>query len=75
MMPSNQTVGDAGEESDMQLNCETLSREARNNLEMLQWMSERNAHVPVGDLAFLLDIPEHEKLQNDMADFDYPYDA
>jgi len=74
-MRSIQTAGDAGEESDMELNCETLSREARNNLEMLQWMSERNTHVPVADLAFLLDIPEHEHLHNEMANFDYPYDA
>jgi len=59
----------------MQLNCETLTREVRNDLEMLQWMSERNAHVPVSDLAFLLDIPEHEHLHNAMADFDYPYNA
>ena len=59
----------------MELNCETLSREARNNLEMLQWMSERNAHVPVADLAFLLDIPEHENPHNAMENFDYLYDA
>ena len=74
-MRSIQTVADTGEEHNMQLNCETLSREARNNLEMLQWMSERNAHVPIAELAFLLDIPEHEHLHNAMADFDYPYDA
>jgi len=46
----------------------------RNNLDMLQWMSERNAHVPISDLAFLLDIPENEYLHHSMADFDYPYE-
>lgn len=41
-----------------------LNREIMENLEMLQWISERNADVPIADLAFLLDIPESEYLHN-----------
>ncbi|MDQ6954633.1 MAG: hypothetical protein Q9M20_04240 [Mariprofundaceae bacterium] len=58
----------------MTFDCETLNRETRNNLDMLQWMSERNTHVPISELAFLIDIPENEYLHQSMANFDYPYE-
>jgi len=42
-----------------------LSRENLNRLDMLQWVSERNHHIPVTDLAFMLDITE-DTFINDM---------
>lgn len=42
----------------MSLNRELLTRESLDRLDMLQWISERNHHVPVSDLAYLLDINE-----------------
>ncbi|MDX8396904.1 MAG: hypothetical protein R8K49_01140 [Mariprofundaceae bacterium] len=53
----------------MPLNYKTLSREVSESLEMLQWISERNAHVPIADLAFLLDIPESEYLHEGLANY------
>lgn len=31
-----------------------------DRLEMLKWVSERNLHVPLSDLAFMLDIGNDE---------------
>jgi len=58
----------------MQLNCDLLSKETRENLELLQWMSERNEHIPVSDLAFLLDMPQAEQAGSNMM-VDYMYEA
>lgn len=30
----------------------------RDRMEMLKWVSERNLHVPLSDLAFMLDLNE-----------------
>jgi len=29
-----------------------------NEMEILQWISERNQHIPIADLAFMINIPE-----------------
>ena len=49
----------------MSLHRDMLSRENLNRLDMLQWVSERNHHIPVTDLAFMLDITE-DTFINDM---------
>ena len=32
-----------------------------SKLEMLKWISEKNTHIPLAELAFLLDIPASEE--------------
>ena len=56
----------------MQLNDTVLNR---SGLDMLAWVSERNVHIPLEDLAFLLGIDDSEPLSEAMANYDYPYDA
>jgi hypothetical protein len=39
-----------------------------DRLEMLKWLSARNAHVPVSELAFLLGLPVAEGNRYEMGD-------
>jgi hypothetical protein len=36
-----------------------------DKMEMLRWLSQRNAHMAPSELAFLLDIPMTESNEND----------
>jgi len=41
-------------------------------LEMLKWISEKNRHVPLSELAFMLDMPHEEELcRDDSVIFDW----
>ena len=42
----------------MSLHRDMLSRESLDRLDMLQWISDRNHHIPISDLAFMMDITE-----------------
>jgi len=55
----------------MKLNDTVLSR---SGLDMLAWVSERNLHIPLEDLAFLLGIDHPEPQREAMALHDYPYE-
>jgi len=34
-------------------------------LEMLKWLSEKNRHVPLSELAYMLDMPQEDELSSD----------
>jgi len=38
-----------------------------NEVEILKWISERNQHIPIEDLAFMVNIPD----QNDFSTDEY----
>ena len=41
-----------------------------DRMEMLKWVSERNVHVPLSDLAFMLDLVEDPHTER-MKDLDH----
>ncbi|HXH72736.1 MAG TPA: hypothetical protein VNI58_07990 [Mariprofundaceae bacterium] len=46
--------------------------QAETKLEMLKWLSEKNRHVPLAELAFMLDMPiEEESPHDDSGTFDW----
>lgn len=50
----------------------TYSDLAEDKLEMLKWLSEKNRHVPLSELAFMLDVPhEDEAVSDDPMIFDW----
>jgi hypothetical protein len=50
-----------------------LDMTPEDSLEMLKWLSARNAHVPVSELAFLLGLPVAEGNRYEMGDeVDHP---
>jgi len=48
-----------------------------NEVEILKWISERNQHIPIEDLAFMVNIPQDNSLlaeeleMNPLDDFQY----
>jgi len=47
-----------------------------NEVEILKWISERNQHIPIEDLAFMVNIPQDNNLSEELemsqlADFQY----
>lgn len=42
-----------------------------SKLEMLKWISEKNAHVPLAELAFLLDLPMAEVPSREEASYEW----
>lgn len=36
---------------------------ADDKQEMLKWLSEKNRHIPLSDLAFMLDMPENDDVE------------
>jgi len=41
------------------------SDQAEDKLEMLKWLSEKNRHVPISELAYMLDMPHEDEMELD----------
>ncbi len=41
-----------------------------DRVEMLKWVSKRNLHVPLSELAFMLDMDDDMLFDNEVDDFD-----